>query len=179
MKEQTIAKAYAKSIYQLGADSKIDIASELTKLTEVINQSNQLETVLFLDVFTQEEKASVAQEIMKKLNLSALATHFVRYLIDEKRLNLLPLVFKEVIVLDDHSRGFLRGVVEGASEKADEQAVAKIKEYLESKIGKKIELNYSQSSQVTAGYRVTVDDLQLDASLDNQLNKLREQILNA
>jgi hypothetical protein len=26
---------------------------------------------------------------------------------------------------------------------------------------------------------VTVDDLQLDASLDNQLNKLREQILNA
>ena len=59
MKEQNISKAYAQSIVELSGELKIDLAQELTTLTEIINKSNDLETLLFLDVFTAEEKIAV------------------------------------------------------------------------------------------------------------------------
>jgi len=56
MKEQAVARVYAKSLLELGDDKKVAIADELTKLTEVINKSNDLENILFLELFTLEEK---------------------------------------------------------------------------------------------------------------------------
>ena len=55
----------------------------------------------------------------------------------------------------------------------------KITAYLKGKINKDCKLDYVKNGKITAGYRVTVEDLQLDASLDNQLNKFKETVLNS
>lgn len=178
MKEQTVAKSYARAIYQLGKEQKIDVAQELTKLTEVINQSNQLESLLFLDIFTVEEKSDVLAKIGAKLQLSKLTTSFINFLIDEERFSLLPLIFKDIIVQDDHEKGFLRGTIEGNEGEISSEVKTKLTNFIEKKLGKKATLTYSQNSNISAGYRVTVEDLQLDASVENQLNKLKEQVLN-
>ena len=59
MKPQTIAKVYAKSIIDLGDGSSVDVAKELTDLNLVIKSSNDLENVLFSEVFTEEEKTDI------------------------------------------------------------------------------------------------------------------------
>ena len=92
MKELSIAKVYAKSFLELGDEKKIKLADEMIKLTEVINKSNDLENVLFLEVFTLEEKKSIFSEVAKKLSLSQLSVEAITYLIDEKRIGLLPLI---------------------------------------------------------------------------------------
>jgi len=43
MKEANVARAYAQSIYTLGEEQGVAITDELTKLTEVINENNDLE----------------------------------------------------------------------------------------------------------------------------------------
>lgn len=177
MKEQAVAKVYAKSLLELGDDKKINIADELTKLTEVINHSNNLENVLFLELFTSEEKKAVFGDVSKKLNLSPITFETVMYLIDEKRIGLLPLIIKEVIVMDDHRRGFLKGTIEGSDTQIDPAFKAKIEGFLKGKLGKEPHLDYVQNANVTAGYKVTVGDLQLDASLDNQLEQFKQSIL--
>ncbi len=116
MKEQIIAKAYAQSIVELGTEMKLDLVSELTKLTEAINKSNDLETLLFLEVFTADEKLSVVNEVMKRLGLSQVTVNFMQFLIQEQRIGLMPMIFKNVIVIDDHNKGFLRGTIEGSEE---------------------------------------------------------------
>jgi F-type H+-transporting ATPase subunit delta len=179
MKEAIVAKAYAQALIQLGETSNVNVAGELTALTELINSSNDLENVLFIDVFTVEEKANVLDAVMKKLNTSVITANFIRFLLQEKRLGIFPLIFKEVIVIDDHKRGFLRGTVEGADQSPNAEFVAKIKSYLEQKIGKSIDLTYKKNEEISAGYRVTVEDLQLDASLENQLNQFKDSVLNA
>ena len=88
MKEQNISKVYADSFLELGKENNIDIAEEMTKLTEVINTSNELENLLFLDVFTIEEKTLVFEDISKKIGLSNLLVSAVKYLIDQKRIGL-------------------------------------------------------------------------------------------
>ncbi|EQC49994.1 ATP synthase F1, delta subunit [Bacteriovorax sp. BSW11_IV] len=178
MKEQNVSKAYAKAIIELGKESKIDVAKELTDLSELINKSGDLETLLFLDVFTVEEKLDVAKKVMAKINTSDLVQKFVAFLIGEKRMNLFPLVFKDVIVIDDHEKGFLRGTIEGSEDQVSDEFKNKMITYLKDKAGISAELKYVKNESITAGYRVTVEDLQLDASLDNQLEKFKETVLN-
>jgi F-type H+-transporting ATPase subunit delta len=176
MKSQTIAKVYAKSIVEL-SEGSVDIAKELTDLNILINNSNNLENVLFSEVFTIEEKSDILNTIVNKLELSELVKRFLVFLLDEKRFNIFPLIYKEVIVLDDNKRGFLRGVLEGAEASIDPSIKEKLSSYLKDRLNKKTELNYKQSSEITAGYRMTVDDLQLDASLENQLEQFKHSVL--
>lgn len=178
MREQAVARVYAKSLLELGDDNKINIADELTKLTEVINKSNELENVLFLDLFTLEEKKTVFVEVAKKLSLSPITTETVKFLIDEKRIGILPLIIKEVIVMDDDRRGFMKGTIEGNDAQIDPAFKAKIESFLKNKLGRQPTLNYVQNANLSAGYKVTVEDLQLDASLDNQLEQFKQSILS-
>ena len=179
MKSENISKAYATALYQLGKEKSIDVPGELTSITEVINKSSDLENLLFLDVFTPEEKKSVMGDIMNKLNTNPIVRHFVTFLIEEKREGQLPMIYKDVIVLDDHDKGFLRGTIEGSEANVDESVKQKIIGYLKQKVNKEINLEYVQSERITAGYKVTVEDLQLDASLDNQLEQLKHSVLNS
>lgn len=179
MKEAVVAKAYAQSIYQLGEETNVAITDEFTKLTEVINENNDLETVLFLDVFTLEEKEAVLNDVLAKLNVSPLLKNAIAFLMQEKRIGLMPLIFKEMVVLDDHKKGFMRGTIEGRDDQMDPEFEKKILSFLTQKLGTEPKLSYKKSEKVTAGYRVTVEDLQLDATIDNQLNKLKSEILNS
>lgn len=178
MKDHTASKAYAKAIYELAKESKVEVADELVKINELINKSNDLENVLFLDVFTPEEKSSVMAEITGKLKTSKLVTNFINLLIIEKRMGIFPSIFKDVVVIDDHDKGFLRGTIQGADSDVDGNFQEKITNYLKNKLGKNCQLNYVQNEKISAGYRVTVEDLQLDASLDNQLEQFKNDVLS-
>lgn len=178
MKEENTAKIYAKSFLELGKENNINFAEELTRLTETINISNDLENVLFLDVFSQEDKFSVFNSIAEKISLHKVTIASVNYLITEGRISLLPLIFKEVIVIDDHEKGFLRGTIEGSSDSISDEHKDKLLASLKSQIsGKEPILDYIKNEKVTAGYKVTVEDLQLDASVDNQLKHFKESVL--
>ena len=178
MKEKTIAKAYAKAIYELGETNNVSVADDLTKLTETINVSNDLENLFFLESFTVEEKQSVLNDIITKLGLSPITNSFLKFLLQEKRFGMLPLIFKEIIVIDDHKKGFMRGTIEGRDSEISQEYITKVQSYLKDKLGLNPQLKYVQNEKIAAGVRVTVEDYQLDASLDKQLDKFKESIIN-
>lgn len=177
MSLQNISWTYAKAITQLAEEKQVDIAKELTEFNVLINKNNDLETVLFSDVFTIEEKKDVLAEVFKKFKVSPMVSDLLNFLLQEKRIGVFPMVFKDVVVIDDEKKGFLRGVIEGPGSSMDEAQKKKIISYLKSKLNKEVELEFVPSTQITAGYRITVEDLQLDASLENQLDKLKESLL--
>jgi F-type H+-transporting ATPase subunit delta len=178
MREKTVAKVYAKSLLELGDEQKVEVAEEFTRLTELINASNELENVLFLELFTQEEKKNVFNEVSIKLKLSPLTFQAINFLIEEKRIGLLPLIFKEIIVIDDDRKGFMKGTIEGAGETIDENFRKTIENFLKKKLCRTPNLEYVKNANVTAGYKVTVEDLQLDASLDSQLEIFKQSVLS-
>jgi F-type H+-transporting ATPase subunit delta len=177
MKDRITAKIYAQSLFELGKEAKVDFAKDLTLLTETINSSNYLENVLFLDVFTVDEKIEVFKAIAAKLELNPLVTNSVLYLIEQKRVNLTPLIITEIIIIDDNEKGFIRGTIEGSEPETNEEFLKKLKAYLKIKLDKEPILNYKQNKNISAGYKVTVEDIQFDATIDNQLKKFKESIL--
>ena len=82
-----------------------------------------------------------------------------------------------MIVFDDHKRGFIRGEIEGIEDQLLEESKKKITDYIKEKTGLTPILSYMQNAELTAGYRITADDLQLDASLEHQFSMLRNSIL--
>ena len=178
MKQQTVSKIYAQALLQLGVEKNEKVVDELTLLTEMINKTNALENILFLDVFTQEEKKAVFADVAKKSGLSELVVGMVNYLIEEKRIGLLPLIVKEMIVLDDDKKGFIKGVVEGAEAQVDPKIIEQMKAFLKIRLGREPGLVYQQNPNISAGYRVTVEDLQLDASLDHQLDQFKQSVIS-
>ena len=93
MKEKIVSKAYAKAMSELASQENIDIAKEMTELSELINKCNDLENVLFLQLFSNKEKTDVLNELFNKSNLSDLLKNFLAFLIDEGRIGLFPLIF--------------------------------------------------------------------------------------
>ena len=179
MKYNMVSKAYAKSLYQLGREQGGDVAKELMTLNEVINDNNHFENVLFMDVFTIDEKIDVVEAVIQRLKLNSLTKSFLKFLIREKRIYLFPLVFKDIVRIDDEEKGFLRGTVEAADSEMDPVFLKKIQTYLEKELNKKVHLDYRTRPDMLAGCRVTVEDFQMDASLDKQLDRLkRENVLN-
>jgi len=175
MKNTGLVRAYARAVIELGEKNKIDVAKELTILTELINGSNALENLLFLDVFTIEEKEDVLKAIFKKAKLSSLVSNFILFLSQESRLSDFPSIYKEVIVIDDDKKGFLRGVIEGSEDGINSTDQKILVKYIENRLGKKATFEYKQNENITAGYRVTVEDLQLDATVDNKLEEFKRQ----
>lgn len=177
MKSKNVSRAYAQAVYELGLKNKLDVVSELTSLTEAINHTNALENVLFLSIFTVEEKTDVIKKISTKFKLSQLVENFLLFLIQENRIGLLPLIYKDLVVIDDDKRGFLKGTIEGHEDKVNVAFKEKILKYLEDKLSSKVELTYKINKEIIAGHKVSVSDLQLDASLDNQLEKFKETLI--
>lgn len=178
MKEQSVAKTYAHALLQLSDEKKIKLVDELVTLTELINKANQLENVMFLDVFTLDEKKAVFADVAKKAGFTEMLVGAVNYLIEEKRIGLLPIIIKEMVVLDDERKGFIKGVVEGAENQIDPKLIEQMKSFLKTKVGREPTLVYQQNANISAGYRVTVEDLQLDASLDHQLAQFKQSVIS-
>ena len=173
-----IAKAYAGAITQIANESGINLSNEITTFSELIASSNDLENLLYLDVFTSEERMEVLSNIFGKVDFSDVFKNFINFLITEKRFDIFNLVFKEVILREDFKMGFVTGMVEGCDDEPNEDLVNQIKGYLESKIGLKTKIKYVKNENITAGYKATVGDLQIDATLENQLKKFKEEVIN-
>lgn len=178
MDNSQISKAYAKAICQIADEANIKFAEEITKFSEIISNSNDLENLLFLDVFTVEERILIVDEIFKKQKFSSILINFVKFLITEKRFNLFNTIFKEIIINEDFKLGFISGTIHGSDEVPNEALLNQIKTYLENKLGLKTKIDYKVNKNITAGYKVTVGDLQVDATLENQLQKFKQEILN-
>lgn len=174
MKNKLVAQVYATTF--LGVDKDQKMIEELEKFMQVLNSSNDLENVFFLEVFKREEKSAVFKGISEKMGFSSLFNNFISYLIDEKRINLVPIIYKEVIIAGEASKGVIKGTIEGKNDAVDQGILDKIKSFVETKIGQKTTLSYQQNKNVSAGFKITVGDYMLDATLDNQLDQFKRQV---
>jgi F-type H+-transporting ATPase subunit delta len=172
-----IDRAYAEALIDLGSELDTDVYKDLTSFNEVINSSNDLETLLFSSVFTNDEKKDVLKGIFEKTNSSKVIQNFLYFLIDEKRIGQLPTIYKEVVVFDDNKKGFLKGWIESKDGNVDKDAKKILVNALKAKLNCEIELETKINNKITAGYKVTVGDYQIDATVDQRFEQIKKQIL--
>jgi F-type H+-transporting ATPase subunit delta len=177
MKNETISRSYALALLEISNESKIDVKLDLDKVWTLIRESSEFEALLFMDVFSIEERKSVLASVFEKVELESLTKNFILFLIENKRFSLFPSIYTRLTMEKDLADGFITGVVEGSEEDPDNEVIEKLKTHIEKELKQIAKLEYKQNSQITTGYKITCGDLQLDATLENQFDRLRKDIL--
>ena len=177
MKEQVVARAYAKAIMNIGEKKKNNISKELLSFSHVMENCSNLRHVIYSGMFTMEEKVDVCKSVLKKMKLSTTFGDFISFLLQEKRMPLYSLILNEALKLDDEAKGVVHGYIEGVEASVGNDVKKKLVDYMEGYLKKKVILDYLTNNKITSGYRIVVEDLQLDASVDRQLDIFKESLL--
>lgn len=169
---------YAKAVLSLASDEKAADAvnTEMKLIANTISQSKDLSDALKSPVISSSIKKSILLEVFKDSNKITL--NLIDTLISNNRIDILGDVAEKYNQLFDKSKGIELATVTTAVALTDDlkkKVLAKAKELT----GKDIEVENVIDESIIGGFILRIGDIQYNASITNQLSKLkREFILN-
>ena len=165
---------YAKATLSLAVDKKIeaDVNKDMELIQSLIKQSDELKAVLESPVVRSADKKAVLSKIMK--GETELTSNLVNVLIENKRIALLGKVSEFYIhlynVLKDKEIAKVTTAVP-LTDELKQKVLAKVKELT----SKDIELKNIVDPSILGGFILRVGDVQYNASIADQLSKLKKE----
>jgi len=165
---------YAKALLNLAKDNKVDEAvnNDMLEIAKAINDSKELASFLQSPVVKSSVKNASLKEIFPKASAH---THGIfDVLVANKRIDLLEDVAHKYVFLFDTMKGNEVARVTTAvplTADLEKKVSAKVKELT----GKEVALENVVDETILGGFILRVGDMQYNASIANQLSKLKRE----
>ncbi|AUC74776.1 ATP synthase F1 subunit delta [Olleya sp. Bg11-27] len=174
MAGERAAIRYAKAVLSLATDNNTAEAvnTDMELINNTVAQSKDLKDMLYSPVISATIKKSALLEIFKGVNPATV--NLVNTLITNKRLDLLPQVAGKFITLYEQQKGSQVATVTTAvplTEALEAKVLAKVKELT----GKEAAIKNIVDESILGGFILRVGDTQYNASIANQLSKLKRE----
>ncbi len=165
---------YAKAVLDLAKDQNTveTVNNDMVLIANSVAKSKDLSDMLQSPVLRSEVKKSALLEVFKDSN--TITVGLIDTLISNKRINILSEVASMYNRLYDQYRGSEVATVITAIPLTDElksKVLAKAKELT----GKDVELKNIIDQSIIGGFILRIGDIQYNASITNQLNKLKRE----
>lgn len=172
-----VIRRYAKALFELASEQRAleQVESDMSSIQRMIEESNELVVILQSPVIQSREKQQVFRELFKG-KIHQLSYDFLKLLLDKNREELLPGIITYFLKFIDKSREVLRGELKAAYPLSDEQKKS-LKNQLDRITGKNVVIKEQIDSTLIGGFIIRMEDTVIDASIKNQLDKLRETLL--
>ena len=172
-----VIRRYAKALFQLASEQHAleQIESDMSSVQRMIEKSKELAAILQSPVIQAKEKQQVLSELFKG-KIHELSYDFLKLLLDKNREEFLPGIITYFLKIIDESKGVLRGDLKAAYPLSNEQKKS-LKSQLDRITGKNVIINEQIDSTLIGGFIIRMEDTVIDASIKNQLDKLRETLL--
>jgi len=172
---QRIALRYAQALMDIGKEknSVAEIAGDMKVIFDALHEVHELKAMLHTPVIRPEVKRRVVHEVFQK-HVSKDVMIFMDLLLKKGRGDVLDMVATEYLRLLDIDTNTVSALVTSAralDENAKQQIVAK----LEKMTTKKVRASYAVDASLRGGFVAKVGDTLIDASLQHQLENLREE----
>ena len=169
-------RPYSEALYELAKDAgKVDFyMEELKALKDIWNENSAFSKALSHPQITRVQKKEWISNLFEK-NLDTLLYRYLLVLTDHDKVSDMKGIYDAYVECyrDDHNIEVVK--VESATKLSDEQ-VQSIKDMLEKKLDKKVELAISVNDELMAGIRVQTKDLVLDNTLLSRFNAMKEKL---
>ena len=174
MAGERAAIRYAKAVLSLATDNNIAEAvnTDMELINNTVAQSKDLKDMLYSPVISASIKKSALLEIFKGVNPATV--NLVDTLITNKRVDLLPQVASKFITLFEQQKGSQIATVTTAvplTEALEAKVLAKVKELT----GKEVAIKNIVDESILGGFILRVGDTQYNASIADQLSKLKRE----
>ncbi len=168
------AVRYAKALLSLSIDQKTaeTVNGDMELIANTIAKSNDLSAMLQSPVIPASAKKAVLLEVFKSADKST--QNLIDTLITNNRLDILGQVASKYNQLFDESKGVQLATVTTAvalTADLEKKVLAKAKALS----GKDVELQSIVDESILGGFILRIGDIQYNASVANQLNKLKRE----
>ena len=179
MAKTKTARRYAKALFNLALDKdRLDrVWDDLESLHALIQESVELGHFLQDPLLSIERKSSIFSLLLKE-KLNILSYQFVLFLAEKKRINLLKLCCVAFDELYHEHKGILKVSIISAR-KLNAGQLEAINDKLKENFQKEIKSSVAINPSLLGGVRIIVGDQVLDFSLETQLQRIKQNIINA
>lgn len=177
MSEYNISSRYAKALLQL-AEEKQELErvfEDVSTINHTLRDSKELRAMLKSPVVKDQQKHDILDGIFQQ-HLSKDSLQFLHFIVDKKRENYIYDIAQRFIELYDNMQGIVKANVKSSAELNDEQKDI-LKKKLVEYTGKKVKARYHKDESILGGFIVRIGDTVLDASVNRQLQLLKERLL--
>ena len=177
MNESKITVRYAKALFSLAKDKrKLEkIAKDARLIKETIEENKNLEALFRSPVITTSKKTAVLTGIFGK-ETSGIMQDFLRLVVRNGRENYIKHMLRNYLNMYRAHQGIIDAEITTAVDVSDRTLKAirkKIARYLDAQI----EMSNTVNAGIIGGFMLRFDDKRLDASVANQLNKVKRGLL--
>lgn len=147
----------------------------LTTLGAAMNESSPLQHAMASPAFGVEEKVAVVTELGKRAGTPATGVNFLSQLVKNNRATLLADIAEAFGELADRAKGTQQ--VEVVSAKPmDSGAQAALRERLQAKLRRDVELSLRVDPALVAGLQIRMGSTVVDSSLRNRLDSMQARL---
>lgn len=175
----SVVGTYARAFADVVISSKADpgrMLAELQAMDALLAESEQLRRVMENPSIPGEQKRAVLDAVTQKLGGARPVRNFIAVVTDHRRLPLFNEIVKQVEQELNDRLGFAEAQVRSARPLGDSE-----KQLLEAEIakltGKKVRARYHQDASLLGGAVVQVGSTIYDGSVNGQLERIREQLV--
>lgn len=174
------ALRYARALFALAEErSAADaIGEELAALDELIAGNDELRRLIANPLIDAARQRAVFDDILKKAKASRLLADFVRVVIGNRRLALLPAMIAAYAHLQAEARGETTAEVTSAVELTAGQE-RKIAALLKEALGNEVRLENRVDPAILGGLVLRIGSRMIDASLRTRLHGLKTTLKGA
>jgi len=177
----SVVGTYARAFADVVVSSKADAAQmlgELHSMVALLEESVDLRRVLENPSIPSAQKNAVISAVAQKVGASRPVRNFVAVVTDHRRLALFGEIVKQVEQELNDRLGFAEAQVTSARALNDSE-----KRLLEAEIakltGKRVRARYQQDTTLLGGAIVQVGSTIYDGSVNGQLERIREQLVES
>ncbi len=174
MRIKLLSKRYAQALFDLAEEFKLlnKVDSDLRLVGEVFAENRELRVVISNPVIDAHKKVKVLNSIFES-SVQKLSMKFLTLITNKGREKYIPYICEAFDEIFKEYKNILP-VSLTTAQKADSTIKAGITNKLKEATKMNIELSEKVSEDIIGGFVVDFQDYQYDASIINQLNKLKK-----
>ena len=171
-----VASRYAEALFQVGeeTDSTDKLYGELKAVVDIVKENKDISNILRSPLVSKEEKYDLISKVFDG-KLSQIMINFLKILADKDRLALLADIEKDFKVLLNEKNNILEGIVITAVPMKEEE-VKELQTKLSAKYNKTVVLENEVDKSVLGGVLVRLGNEEIDGTVKNRLDKMKEQL---
>jgi F-type H+-transporting ATPase subunit delta len=175
---QSIARRYAKGLFAVGdKDGKYGAYfEELEQIMDVVDANQKLRNALMLPLLEMAKRRDLLSDVIRALTLSPTVGSLLQLLLENHRIDYLPVIRKMYAELVDEKEGRTKGQIFTPYPLSDD-IKGRIEKVLGERFGKQVQLSTVEDKSLIGGVKVIVGGLRIDGSVRHQLELMNESIL--
>ena len=177
----SVTNTYARALAEVVIANHLDPAKTLREaqsLAALVASSKDLREVWHTPAIPAEQKRAVLDAIVSREGISRPVRNFVAVLIDHRRIQFLDQIVKQFEIELDRKLGFAEAEITSTRELSEPERRT-LELQVEKLTGKRVRARYASDPSILGGAIVKVGSTIYDGSVKGQLERIREQLVEA